>query len=603
MNSKAKKKWEKIKEFFKTFKTKDMGVNYAIDVFCFEKYKTSDYVRKSCMRHLLFIYKSIHEKDFPFYYDSIEAQKCYAFFKLQIIPESRKQYILAPYRAFIISSVIGMRFKHDHKKIITQEVMDTEGRKNGKSTFWAIFSIYVTSGFFNDFLPQTYICGAGEKSSKIVYNLIQNLIRFNPLINKEFEKNNQQIVKHREGGTINKLPFEKSALEGQNPSLVILTEFHLHPDNRMQESARTARNESRNNQLIVYDTTKGQFLNYPYFDLEKSFKFFLDEQIENPDELKDNWNIFLFCAELDFDKYDDWMNPENWVMTNPNVGITLSLENMIKEFKMLKHKIDLNDFKTKKIGMWLNQTSAYFEHSDILRNQRANKELYEEYFVKSDKWRKLNCVLGLDLSNTSDTTAIVETYEIPQDDNESVWVIKHHGFIPSETAEEKMKIDRVPYLKWSEKNFVQLLPGNVIDFNVISEEIAKICLRSAVEKLAYDPWQFRFLKDKIINTSTLREKDLVEVKQNSYLTPSIKEFERKLLLNKIYIAEDNEMLINHILNIAMKPTKTIDNKFYPEKVQPNARVDGAIAMFTALHERANVDIDRGNGRMYSISIN
>lgn len=602
MNLQSQEQWKKIKTYFSEFKTKDIGVQYAIDVFCFEKYVVSNYVKKACMRHLLFIYKSIHEKDFPFYYDSKKVMHAYVFFKLQIIPETRKSYILAPYRAFIISAVIGMRYKKNPEKIITQEIMDTEGRKNGKSTFYAIFNTYVASGFLGDFLPQVYICGAGEKSSKIVYSLTQNLIKFNPLISQEFEKNNQQLIRHNEGGTIHKLPFEKSALEGQNPSLVVLTEYHLHPDNRMQESARTAKNESRNNQIIVYDTTKGQHLNYPYFDLEKSFKKFLDEQIENPFELVDNWNIFLFCAELDVDLYNEWNKPEHWAKANPNIGVTLSLEALINEYKMLNTKMDLLDFKVKRIGMIVNQTSAYFEYNDIAENQKINKFIYEEYFVNSDKWKNLSCVLGLDLSNTNDTTALVSTYEIPQPDGENIWVIKHKGFIPAETASEKVRVDKVPYLKWADCGWVKLVQGNVVDFNVVSEEIAKICEESNVEKLAYDPWQFRFLKDKIIDTSTLSENDLVEVKQNSYLTPSIKEFERKLMLRKIYIIDDNEMLIDHILNVSMKPTKSIDNKFYPEKVQINSRVDGAIAMFTALYERANVDVDASSGKIYSISM-
>lgn len=59
----------------------------------------------------------------------------YVFFEVQIIPESGKPYILAPYRAFMLSVIIGLRYKNDPEKLITREVMDTEARKNGKSTF------------------------------------------------------------------------------------------------------------------------------------------------------------------------------------------------------------------------------------------------------------------------------------------------------------------------------------------------------------------------------------------------------------------------------------------------------------------------------------
>lgn len=594
--------WTKIYRFFKSYKTSDMGIQYAIDVVIHKKYTTSKYVFKACQRHLLFLYKTIHDTSFKFIYAYKQVLIAYAFFKLQIIPESKKPYILAPYRAFMLSVIIGLRFKNKPEKIITQEIMDTEARKNGKSTFHAILANFVSAGFLGDGLPQIFIIGAGEKSSKILFKLCQNLIAYNPLMRNEFIKNNRDLIKHRDGGEIVKLPFEKSSIEGQNPTLVILTEFHLHPNNSMQESARTSFNESRNNQLIIYDTTKGQNMNYPYYDLEKTFKQFLDEQINNPEKLVDNWNIFLFCAELDFDLYEDWQNPKNWSMANPNIGITLSLESMIKQYSMLINKLDLQDFKIKKIGMWINQSDAYFDLMHLLDSQEKNKSIYNEYFVETDKFKYLNCVLGLDLSNSKDTTALVETFEIEQPDNESIWVIKHLGFIPKATANEKIRIDKVPYFDWAKEGFLKIQEGDVVDYNSVSDEITNSCDENDVAKLAYDEWQFRFIKNKIIETSNLRDDDLIPIKQGVNLTPAIREFERKLLLKKIYIVGDNPMLIDHILNISMRPSKNINNNFYPEKVQLNSRIDGAIAMFTALQARYDVGSKSNSGSMSVIKL-
>lgn len=161
------------------------------------------------------------------------------------------------------------------------------------------------SGFLGDFLPKVFICGPGDTSSKILYELASNLITRNPILKNEFLKVNRDVIQHNQGGQCFKLPFEKNRIEGQNPTLGILTEFHLHPDNRMQESLRTAVNMSRKNQLIVYDTTKGQDIDVPYFQQEQTFKKFLDAQIEKPDELVPNYHIFLFCAELDLEQYDN----------------------------------------------------------------------------------------------------------------------------------------------------------------------------------------------------------------------------------------------------------------------------------------------------------
>lgn len=581
--------WKKIKNFFESYNTDDIGIQYAIDVICTNKYLVSNYVFKACLKHLLYIYNSIHDPDFKYFYDFQNVKIAYIFFKLQIIPETKKNYILAPYRAFMLSVILGFRHNVNPLKLLIKEIMDTEGRKNGKSTFWAIFSIYVASGFLGDGYPRVFIAGPIKESSDIIYKLCGDMIRNNPYLEKEFYKNNQLYIKHNANGQINKMAFDKANIEGQNPTLTILTEFHLHPDKRMQESARTSVNMSRPSQLIVYDTTKGQNMNYPYYSQEKTFKHFLDTQIKKPEIMDKNAHIFLFCAELDDDKYEDWANPKNWPMTNPNIGITLDIEDLISEFNTLDTKLDLIDFKVKRVGMWINQGAAYFEIGDILENQKTNSEIYKTNFIDTNEYKNLTCILGLDLSNSQDTTALIATWEIPTEDNDPIWVIKHLGFIPQTIAQEKERRDQVPYFVWREKGFLEMTYGDTIDYNLVADKVKEFTECYSVKKLAYDNWQYRFIKNDILKRTYFGKEQLIEVKQGVALTPSIKEFERKLKRKKLYIVDDNEMLINHILNISMRPSRNANDNFYPEKLATHLRIDGAMAMFTALYERCNVN--------------
>lgn len=580
--------WVKVYKYFQSLENLDLGTQYAVDVCVGKKYLVSAYVFKACQRFLLFRYREKHEQNFPIIYDELKVLIAYKFFELQLIPESGKPYILAPYRAFMLSVIIGLRYKDDNEKLITREIMDTEARKNGKSTFWSIFALYCTCGFLGDFLPKIFICGPGDTSSKILYELASNFIRRNELFKNEFVKVNRDVIQHVDGGQCFKLPFEKNRIEGQNPTLGILTEFHLHPDNRMQESLRTAVNLSRKNQLIVYDTTKGQDIDVPYFQQEQTFKNFLDQQIKEPEKLLSNYHIFLFCAELDVDKYNDWQNPKWWAMANPNVGITLNIKDMEQQFHQLVNKIDLIDFKVKKIGMWINQSDAYFEFQHFVDSQEKNKDIYKEWFIDSDKYKELNCIIGIDLSNTKDTTAVVMTFEIPQPDGESIWILKHMGFIPRAKAQEKEKIDRVPYIEWKEKGFCTFTDGEVIDFNLVANYIESVSKQYQIKKIAYDKWGFRYIEDKIKQRLWVKEDDLIEVRQGVALTPSIKEFERKLLLKKIYVVDFNPMLINHFLNISIKVSKQANENVYAEKLTTTSRIDGAMAAFTALFERCNV---------------
>lgn len=162
----------------------------------------------------------------------------------------------------------------------------------------------VSLGLLGDGMPQAYICGPQKDTSKIPYDTAKKYIQKSPALQPYFQKYNTLRITSKEGGEIRHLPFEKSAIEGKNPSLIILTEYHLHHDDTMQESAVTSRNTSRLNQLLVYDTTKGHEIESVCFRRERSYKKYLEEQILNPSELHKNASIFLFCAELDYEEYE-----------------------------------------------------------------------------------------------------------------------------------------------------------------------------------------------------------------------------------------------------------------------------------------------------------
>lgn len=588
--------WKNVIDYCRKNIDQDDIYKYIFDVID-KKITASKYIIYICKRQLLWWYKWKNEQDFPFEYNSKQVKIACAFFQLQLVPETKKPYILPPYRKFMLSIIFGWYYKNNPSKMVTREIYDVEARKQGKSTFMCILALYVSIGALKDNFPAVFFCGVQKESSKILYDISSRLITINPAIRSLFIKNNSVNILSKNQGIIRKLSFEKGQIEGQNPTLGILTEFHLHPDLRMQESLTTAVNESRINQLIVYDTTKGVNLNLPWYSFEIRYKKFLEYQIANPQKLTDNYDIALFAYELDVDDYDNWKNPELWIKANPNMNLTISLESLKAEFNKIDSRVQEIEFQTKRLGMAVNQANAYFDLMELLESDKKNENIYKEYFIDSDKYKNLKCIIGVDLSMTTDTTAVVEQYDIPQDDGESIWLFKHKGFIPSKTALEKETKDRVPYQDWQRKGWVNIIEGNVIDYNIVADYISTITKNCNVALLGYDRWNFSFIQKTILEKSILSEKQLVDTKQNVYLTPAFREFERKLKLKKVCFC-GNEMLINHFLNISMKPKN--NDYLYPEKVSQNERIDGAIASMTAAANRKDVDSKNSNYEYYFI---
>lgn len=588
--------WKKIDIFYKNFSSDDKGLNFAIDVH-FNKIKTCKFLKFACSRHIIFYYRWKNEKDFPFFYDEENVKIAYAFFQIQIIPEKRTPYILSPYRFFTISGLLGWRYKNDPEKILAREFFDMAARKQGKSTFHSILALWICLGALSDFEPRIFISGPQKESSAILYNICNQLISNNKILRKEFIKNNSITIISKQKGIIKKLAFEKTGIEGQNPTLGILTEFHLHPTNEMQESFKSAINKSRKNQLIIYDTTKGNNLNSPCFEFEKNYKFFLENQINNPQTITENADIFLVVAELDSTDFDNWRDPSIWYKSNPNLDITIDLNDLISEYQKIgDSKSAETEFKTKRLGIWVNQANAYFDLNDLLESDSKTQKEYESYFIDSEKYLNLNCIIGLDLSNNNDTTSVSCVFEIPQEDDDPIWIIKNKCFIPNEIAMQKEIKDRVPYSEWKLKNWVHFTNGKIIDYNEVANYIGEVSKNFQVSFLGFDKWQFHFIRDKILNKTFLSDDEIIEVKQNSYLTPAWKEFERKLKKGKIHFC-NNKMLMNHFLNVSLSQNnKGVHDLLYCSKISTNDRIDAAIASISAcyLFPKNNIISDNEN---------
>ncbi|WVD73521.1 terminase large subunit [Mycoplasmopsis phage vB_Mfe_PMF329] len=578
--------WRKVFEFAKNLNDVDEPTQYAIDVIS-NLILTSKMVYYQCARHLLFLYKEVHDPNFLFTYKKSAYENILNFSKMIIIPETKKQFIFTDFRKFISGFVFGWVYKSDPDKLMTSEVFDIESRKQWKSSYWAMISLATTLGLLKDGSSEVYFCGASKDSSKIPYNMCLGYIRNSLKLSKLFIKANSIRILSKKYGVIKALSFEKGGIEGKNPSLTILTEYHLHKDNTMQESAMTAKNLSRKNQLIVYDTTKGLDLNSVCYKKEKDFKSFLIQQMESPQELNANYSLFLFCAELDEEDEENWRDFNLWKKSNPGLGITVSLDDLKKELAQITTKSAEVEFKAKRLGLWSSLGSAYFNLNDLLVSQEANREIVND-FISSGKIKEHTALLGIDLSSTTDTTAICLNWEIPQEDGESIYVFKFHSFIPSQAITKKEVSDKANYRDWHNKGFLTFSDGTSIDYNLVIQKIQEWKNEYKIKTLLYDPWQFYSVKTYLLNNNLFYDDEIKPVKQGVHLTPAFRQFESKLQKNKVYFIDDNDLAISQLLNVSIKYTQSISQTFFIKKLREQSRIDAFVSMLNTIAERHNI---------------
>jgi phage terminase large subunit-like protein len=91
------------------------------------------------------------------------------------------------------------------------------------------------------------------------------------------------------------------------------------------------------------------------------------------------------------------------------------------------------------------------------------------------------CHLGLDLSSTTDLTALAAFF--PDTGNLLCWF-----WSPADALAEAERRDRVPYLTWARTGFLETTPGRAIDKSFVVHRLGEIASEFKVEAVAYDRW-------------------------------------------------------------------------------------------------------------------
>jgi len=92
------------------------------------------------------------------------------------------------------------------------------------------------------------------------------------------------------------------------------------------------------------------------------------------------------------------------------------------------------------------------------------------------------CILGLDLSSTTDLTALAAYFPDSGDLVTSFWA-------PAETLEEAERRDHVPYRLWARQGLLETTPGRAIDKSFVVHRLGEIVATYKVEACAYDRWR------------------------------------------------------------------------------------------------------------------
>ncbi|HDR8114713.1 TPA: terminase large subunit [Bacillus cereus] len=346
-------------------------------------------------------------------------------------------------------------------------------------------------------------------------------------------------------------------LEGKNPYFVLNDELHAQENMDMYDNLKSAQ-ISREQPIMLNISTAGKGSSSVGMRVYKYAK-----QV-----LKNDNDDSLFVAIWEPNKNYDWENRKVWAMVNPNIGVSVTMEQLEIEFKKAKQSAHSKaEFLSKHLNVFVNSADNYFEHDQV------QHVLVEDL---GDLTGEV-CYIGLDLSKTTDLTCVSLNFPTHDEEGNSILKMKQMYFIPTDNIEFREKEDNVPYTDMVERGFVTFCDGKMINQDQVMDYIVECMNLYDVQQINYDPAMSQKLIEKLENLGL----ECIAVNQFPNVMNAMLDDSEILIYEKRLIT-DNPLFVYCALNVVV--VTNINGMKAPSKRQSKKKIDGFVAFLVAHKE-------------------
>ena len=526
------------------------------------------YVKMACERHLRDL-KSTSD----FYFDEETADNAIKFFSFlrHFKGEWRGvPFELEPWQKFIVGCVFGWKRADGTRRfrIVYIEVP----RKNGKSTLAAGVGLNL---FIADSEPgaEIYSAATSRDQAKITHDIATQMVKASPPLRNRIKvfRNNLSVEE-----TISKyepLSADYNTMDGLNVHAAIIDELHAHKSRGVWDVLDTATG-SRRQPLIFAITTAGTNQEGICYE-QRGYT------LEVLKETVDDDSLFGYVATLD--EGDDWQDEKVWGKANPNLGVSVKLDDLRRKAKRAKQVPGLvNPFLNKHLNVWTQQTDRWL--SLEVWDQNAG-------IVDEEKMRGRKCYGGLDLASNQDLTAWVLVF--PREDDVEKMDILCRFWCPEVRLHDAQNRYQSQYQVWARQGFLRTTPGDATDYAFIKQQILDDAKKFNLVEYNYDAYfQGHQLNQEIA------DEGLTPIPMSQGIKPiatPTRELERRLLRRKLRHG-GNPVLRWMADNVSVR--QDANGNIRPTKADSQGKIDGIVALIMAIdramrHEKVSVYEERG----------
>lgn len=460
-----------------------------------------------------------------------------------------------PWQAFFLWVLFGWKRKADNSRRFRIAYLEV-ARKNGKTFLGAVIGLYLTYAD-GEAGAEVYSVATKKDQAKICHGDAKNIVKNSRALNIVFDSFANNLSVEQSASKFEPLGRDSDSLDGLNVSGAIMDELHAWKNRELWDVIETATG-ARIQPLICAITTAGYNRQSVCWEQHTYLKKILAELIQDD-------SFFGMIFSLDDESEID--EPDMWMKSNPNLGISLRADE-------LKNKVDraknspamLNSVMRLRLNMWTQAEQRWIHPAKWAECGKAP--------VDAEQLKGRSCYGGLDLSSTTDISALALVFPPLVDDEPYIALLRF--FVPEDNVVERSRRDRVPYDAWAREGYIIETPGNVIDYDWIVDQVDKDAQMFDLQEIAFDRWG----ATKIIQSISDLGLEVVQFGQGyASMSPPMKELE-KLVFSVMFSHGGNPVLSWMADNVVAIQDPAGNIK--PDKGKSIEKIDGIVALIMAL---------------------
>lgn len=463
---------------------------------------------------------------------------------------ARRPFLLEPWQREFVRTLFGWKRRDGTRRY--REAFLFVPRKNGKTAMAAALLCYM---LFCEDEPgsEIYSAAADRKQAQLVQAQVNGMIRNCPAM-----RDRSTIYKYAvevDDRSYQPLSAEAGTKHGLNTHFVIVDELHAQRDRELVDVLMTSTG-ARTNPLVLHITTSD-------YDREGSI---CNEKHDYASKVRDgivedsSFLPVIYEASRD----DDWTDPKVWAKANPNLGVSVSEDYLLRECRRAKEVPAFeNTFKRLHLNI---RTEQAFRWMPMDLWDGCNGAVDEAALIGRP------CTAGLDLASIEDMAALVLTFRV-----EDEYHVLPYFWCPQDTAEKRERKQRQPYLTWARQGLLELTPGNTIDYRHVRKRINELSQQYQIREIAFDPWNATTIAQQLCDEDGF---EMVQFRQGTVsMNEPMKEVMRLVRQKKIRHG-GHPILRWNASNIAARADAS-DN-VRPDKEKSAEKIDGLVALIMSI---------------------